>query len=99
MTASKWSASAAYRHSMDIIGNDVWLTTYASSGIYGRIVRSTNFGESWTSTAATLVPGPTQAYTDPYAEHVRQECRLADPASIGEFNHSGTSLTRPPMVV
>jgi hypothetical protein len=62
LTPDRWSASAAYRHSMDIIDNDVWLSTYRSSGTYGRIVRSTDFGESWTSSAATLTPGPTQAY-------------------------------------
>jgi hypothetical protein len=63
MTAGKWIASAAYRHSMDIIDNDVWLSTYTGSGTYGRIVRSTDFGDSWTSSAATLTPGASQAYT------------------------------------
>ncbi len=61
-TANKYASYATYRQPMDIIGRNIWITTYEGSGTAPRIVRSTNFGDTWTSTPVTLTGGLTNAY-------------------------------------
>lgn len=56
-------ASATYHQIMDAIGPYFWITTYVASGTAPTVLRTTNFGESWTSTAVTLTGGLTQAYS------------------------------------
>jgi hypothetical protein len=57
-TASKWWAIASYRQSIDIVGNLVIMATYYDGGgLAPRILRSTDFGGTWTSQGVTLTGG------------------------------------------
>lgn len=61
-TTSSIIASASYHQMMDAIGPYYWITTYVASGTAPTVLRTTNFGGTWTSTAVTLTGGLTQAY-------------------------------------
>jgi photosystem II stability/assembly factor-like uncharacterized protein len=61
-TPNTYASYATYRQPMDMIGKNIWITTYAGSGTAPRILRTTDWGETWTSTAATLTGGLTNAY-------------------------------------
>jgi hypothetical protein len=63
-TANKWIASAAYRQSIDIVDNFVIMATYLDGGGEApRLLRSTDFGGTWTSAGVVLTGGIANAST------------------------------------
>jgi len=65
-TANKYDASSTYHQMMDAIGPNIWITMYqrtGSSGSAPRLLRTSDFGTTWTSAEVLLTGGLTNAYT------------------------------------
>ncbi len=56
-------SSSSYHQCMDGIGPVVWITTYYGNGTAPRILRTTDFGATWTSADVLLTGGLSNAYS------------------------------------
>jgi photosystem II stability/assembly factor-like uncharacterized protein len=61
-TAGMWISSAGNHQAMDAIGQNVWISVYVGSGTLPRILRTTDWGTTWTSGDVSLTGGSAQAY-------------------------------------
>jgi photosystem II stability/assembly factor-like uncharacterized protein len=55
-------SSSSYHQPMDGMGTYVWMTTYIGSGTAPRLLRTTDFGTTWTSAEVLLTGGLSNAY-------------------------------------
>jgi photosystem II stability/assembly factor-like uncharacterized protein len=62
LTPGKWFSYYTYRQATDVYNNTMWISNYTGSGTNGRILRTTDAGESWTSWEIALTGGPDYAY-------------------------------------
>ncbi|MCC6398817.1 MAG: hypothetical protein IT282_17525, partial [Bacteroidetes bacterium] len=61
-TANKWISSSGYHQAIDVVGPHIFITVYEASGTLPRLLRSTDFGETWSSWDVALTGGAANAY-------------------------------------
>lgn len=61
-TANKYYAYATYSQGMDVFGRTIWMPIYSGSGVYPRILKSTDAGATWNSWAVTLTGSASYNY-------------------------------------
>ena len=60
--AGAYASYSTYRQALDVVGKTIWVAAYFGSTRNGRIVKSTDGGDTWTSWQVDLTGGTTNNY-------------------------------------